>query len=70
MAPQADEVSLLLGRLEGKLDAVIATLSDHRAALADVERRVRTLERWKWTVMGGAAALSLVADYALRIIKN
>lgn len=47
------------GRLEGKIDLVLQRADD-------AERRIRSLERWSWMVLGGAAVISAATTILLR----
>lgn len=62
--------TLLLGRVEGKLDAVIARFDrqDHRIdqiedRIGEAEDRVSALENWRWYLLGLAAAVAAVLPY-------
>lgn len=62
--------TLLLGRVEGKLDAVIARFDrqDHRIdeiedRIGDAEDRVSTLENWRWYLLGIAGAAAFILPY-------
>lgn len=41
------------GRLEGKIDLILSRNED-------VEKRLRTLENWRGSILGAAAAVSVV----------
>lgn len=45
-----------LGRMEGKLDHALPALTDH-------EDRLRKLEKYRWTQLGGAAAISFLITF-------
>jgi hypothetical protein len=62
--------TLLLGRVEGKLDAVIARFDrqDRRIdevedRIGEVEGRVGVLENWRWYLAGIAAAAAFIVPY-------
>jgi hypothetical protein len=62
--------TLLLGRVEGKLDAVIARFDrqDRRIdeiedRIGEVSDRVSTLENWRWYLLGLAATASVILPY-------
>ncbi len=44
-------LEVAFARLEGKLDALITTKDDH-------EKRLRSLEQWRWTIVGGSLMAS------------
>lgn len=63
MTPPIDhEVMLAIGRLEGKLDALIQQRMEERRELRSIEVRVRTLESSKAFIIGGAGALSALVS--------
>jgi len=51
------EIMRALGRIEGKLDGVVASQVRLRGDHEAVEGRVRTLENWRWYIIGIAAAV-------------
>lgn len=50
-----------VGRIESKLDGLLAETRDIRSDLSDHESRLRALERARWPLPSLAAAVSLVA---------
>jgi hypothetical protein len=54
----------ILGRIEGKLDALVSTVSTNDArqetSNQDHDRRIRVLENWKYLTLGGAAVVSFI----------
>lgn len=70
MDPQIDkEILLALGRLEGKVDALITRQAVHDEELERHDSRLRKLEESKSWLLGAAAAIggivSLVVNYIL-----
>lgn len=65
-----DELFLAIGRLEGKLDSLIAMQSNQGEELKEHDARLRSLEQSKSHFIGYAAAagglLGLVAHYAIK----
>lgn len=65
-----DELFLAIGRLEGKLDSLIAMQGKQGDELKDHDIRLRSLEQSKSHFIGYAAAaggaLGLVAHYAIK----
>jgi cystathionine beta-lyase family protein involved in aluminum resistance len=65
-----DELFLAIGRLEGKLDSLIAMQGKQGDELKDHDIRIRNLEQSKSHFIGYAAAagglLGLVAHYAIK----
>lgn len=73
MEPQMqhhDELFLAIGRLEGKLDSLIAMQGKQGDELKDHDIRIRSLEQSKSHFIGYAAAaggvLGIVANYAIK----
>ena len=63
MTPPIDhEVMLAIGRLEGKLDALIQQRMEERRELRGIELRVRALENSKAFIIGGAGAVSALVS--------
>ena len=50
-----------LGKLESKVDHILDKLSDGRAKMDDLDKRVSSLEKLKAWGLGAAAALGFVA---------
>ena len=69
-AQHHDELFLAIGRLEGKLDSLIAMQGKQGDELKDHDIRLRSLEQSKSHFIGYAAAagglLGLVAHYAIK----
>ena len=53
-----------LGRLEGKVDALLQLTVDHNNDLAHVRTRIEALERWR-TWLAGATAAGIAATSTL-----
>lgn len=49
-----------LGALEGKLDAVIASVSEKRTDLTEAFKRINGLEKTVWVGLGVAIACSII----------
>jgi hypothetical protein len=64
------EILLALGRLEGKVDALISRQSRHDKELAHQERRIRQLEQSKAWLFGAAAIIGGIASIVVTIIGN
>ena len=58
-----DELLLALGRLEGKVDALMTRQAVHDEELERMETRLRTLENSRSWLMGASAAIG--ASFAL-----
>lgn len=55
-----DDLLLAIGRLEGKLDSILATMRIHHEELESLDDRIRSLEHGRSYVLGIACALSLL----------
>lgn len=55
------EILLALGRLEGKVEALLQMQSNQDKALNDLDKRVRLLEQGKAAFYGGAAVIGASA---------
>ena len=69
MAAQED-LLLAIGRLEGKVDCLIASISTHDDELGKLDRRCRRLELSKSWMLGAAAAVGAVSSYILNFLGN
>ena len=64
------EILLALGRLEGKVDALIA---QHKAIASDLDRhdtRLRVLENSKAYLMGICAVIAAGSSYVFKLITG
>jgi hypothetical protein len=65
-----DELFLAIGRLEGKIDSILAQQSRQNDELKSHDERIRHLEQSRSHILGYAAAaggvLGLVANYAIK----
>jgi len=69
-SPHHDELFLAIGRLEGKVDSLIAMQSHQQEEIKDHDRRLRSLEHSRGYMMGWSAAIgasmSIAANFVLR----
>lgn len=71
MEQQPDkEILLALGRLEGKVDALMSRQSRHDKELSHQERRIRHLEQSKAWLFGVAACIGGVVSVIVTFIGN
>ena len=63
-----DDLLLALGRLEGKVDSLIAAQNNHSDALGRHDKRIRTLENSRSLMLGAAAVIGALSSYFLRIL--
>lgn len=63
-----EEVLIALGRLEGKVDAMMTSLRLQEQELKKMDERVRHLEQSKAWLLGAAAVISLIAGFVVKMI--
>lgn len=70
MQPVANdpETMILLGRLDGKLDALINQTAGIHNTLEKHDHRIGVLERWRAYVLGAAAVAGAVAHKVFEFI--
>jgi hypothetical protein len=56
-----EEILLALGRLEGKVDAMMTSLRLQEQELKNLDKRIRELEQSRAWMLGAAAIISLLA---------
>lgn len=65
-------VEYLLGEMNSKLDALGRRLDDAlsqgREERRDHEKRIRSLERWKWGVIGASTVLATIISLAAKYL--
>jgi len=63
-----------LGRVEGKLDSLIAKVDDdikeRRATVASHDKRIRTVENRQYYFMGGGAVIGALLSYVAKAIAS
>ena len=64
-----EEILVALGRLEGKVDALITRQALIDEELGRQEKRIRTLEQSKSWVLGAAAMVGGAVSLLIRFIK-
>lgn len=76
-----DTVEVSIARLETKMDGLIERLDRREAddkearhsagaAVADLEKRIATLERWRSALIGGSAAVGAAASTLVHILLS
>ena len=68
MADTPSDVLLALGRLEGKVDALIAQEVRTQEDVDRIDQRLRALEGSKAMVFGACAAVGATASYVVTLI--
>lgn len=63
-----EEVLIALGRLEGKVDAMMTSLRIQEEELRILENRIRDLEQSRAWMLGAAAIISVIAGFIVKII--
>jgi hypothetical protein len=63
--PHHDELFLAIGRLEGKVDSLLAMQQMAQDELKDHDARLRNLEHTRGYVMGWSAAIGAIASFAV-----
>ena len=63
-----NEILIALGRLEGKVDALIARQAIHDEELDRHDKRLRDLEQSRAWVLGAAAVIGAVAALVINMI--
>ena len=64
-----EEILVALGRLEGKMDALINRQSLVDEELSRQEKRIRTLEQSKSWVLGAAAMVGAAVSLLVKYLK-
>jgi hypothetical protein len=63
-SPHHDELFLAIGRLEGKVDSLLAMQGHQQEELKDHDARLRNLEHARGYVMGVSAAIGAIVSVA------
>jgi len=63
-----NEILIALGRLEGKVDALITRQAIHDEELDRHDKRLRDLEQSRSWLLGAAAVIGAVAAFIINII--
>lgn len=69
-AMQHDELFLAIGRLEGKLDSLLAMQGHQQEQLKEHDHRIRSLEHSKSFTMGWSAAIGAAVSIAANYIAK
>jgi hypothetical protein len=68
--PQDTELMLAIGRLEGKMDALIQSNERLQRDMKDLSRRVNTLEKERSRLYGAGFILALVGSGIMWVIST
>jgi len=63
-----DDIKLLLGQLDGKVDMILAGQTVQRQTLEAHDGRIGTLEKWQARVLGGAAVAGFVSGILVKVL--
>lgn len=62
-----DDILLALGRLEGKVDALMAQQLRTQDGLDDLDQRVRSLENQRALLIGACTVIATLASYIVSL---
>lgn len=63
-----EEILLALGRLEGKVDAMMSSLRVQEQELKTLEKRIRELEQSRAWMLGAAGVIAAIAGFIVKLI--
>lgn len=63
-----EEILLALGRLEGKVDAMMTSLRVQEQELKVLDKRIRELEQSRAWMLGAAAIISMLAGFIVKFL--
>ena len=63
-----DDLLLAIGRLEGKVDALIATQRAQDDSLNHHDKRIRTLENSRSLMLGAAAVIGALSSQLFKLL--
>jgi hypothetical protein len=63
-----DDLLLALGRLEGKVDSLIATQRSQNDSLNNHDKRIRNLENSRSLMLGAAAVVGAISAQLLKLL--
>ena len=70
MSDLNDQVLLMLGRLEGKVDALIMNHTAQEARIGQHEGRLGRLEQSRSYALGAAAAVGAIVSFAVNFWRS
>ena len=70
MIDKHGDILLALGRLEGKVDALMAQQARTQTDLDDLDKRMRSLEGSKAVLFGACTALGGVTSYLVTLFTS
>lgn len=63
-----EEILLALGRLEGKVDAMMSSLRVQEQELKTLEKRIRELEQSRAWMLGAAGVIAAISGFIVKLI--
>lgn len=64
-----EEVLIALGRLEGKVDAMMVSMRAQEQELKALDKRIRELENSRAWMLGAAAVIAMISGLIVKAIK-
>ena len=68
MASHDEDIKYMIGRLEGKVDALIASVQKQHGDIQEHEKRIRVLETSKAWVLGWSSAAAILISVVIQIL--
>jgi hypothetical protein len=68
--PSHDELFLAIGRLEGKVDSLLAIQSVQQEEIRNIDSRLRQLENAKAVILGGAGIVSVAVTVFINLLHK
>ena len=65
-----DELQRALGRLEGKVDAILDNFTTHGNRFESIEDRLLDVEKKVWYAAGLSGSLSVILSYVVRALGH
>ena len=63
-----DDLLFAMGRLEGKVDALLSSIRKHDQELSQLEVRLRQLEQYKFLTLGAAGVIGGIVSALMDFI--
>ena len=63
-----DDLLFAMGRLEGKVDALLSSIRKHDQELSQLEVRLRQLEQYKFLTLGAAGVVGGVVSALMQFV--
>jgi len=63
-----EDILFAMGRLEGKVDALLASIRKHDQELSELEVRLRQLEQYKFLTLGAAGVIGGIVSALMDFI--